>query len=257
MARLHTTKTLITKATLTGLTACFLFLIIGTTKTVHAEAPVTDPVLAHCLKIVEGPSLKAGCRNEDTVKTTKNVATYYCNNNTKDSKAGCLTNKAIEFIDETVNSSPQPKNENDFNQKLQKVLKATGHSLTKPAKGDFGNLPAEDTSVTKGYEPSHADVCGASDKNPVNLSLSIGCKGKGNPITDAAFAIIRFLSNGVGLVIVGSLIMGGIQYAGSRDEPQSVAIATKRIQSTVIALVIYIFGYAFLNYIIPAGFLGQ
>ncbi len=84
--------------------------------------------------------------------------------------------------------------------------------------------------------------------------IDIGCKGQGNQITDASFAIIRFLSNGVGLIIIGSIIVGGIQYTASRGDPQATANAIKRIQSTMIALVIFIFGYAILNYILPAGF---
>ncbi len=111
--------------------------------------------------------------------------------------------------------------------------------------------------ATLAYAPvvSAAHVCGGGrGENPYTPSIEIGCTGKGNPITDATFAIIRFLSNGVGLIIIGSLIVGGIQYSASRGDPQATANAIKRIQSTIFALLIYIFGYAFLNYIIPKGF---
>jgi hypothetical protein len=91
----------------------------------------------------------------------------------------------------------------------------------------------------------------------VHTTINIGCKGKGNPIADATFAVIRFLSNGVGLVIVGSLVYGGIQYSASRGDPQATAMAVNRLRSTLLALFIFIFGYTILNYLIPAGFLGQ
>lgn len=97
-------------------------------------------------------------------------------------------------------------------------------------------------------------VCGDKSQEVVT-AIDIGCKGKGNPITDTMFAIIRFLSAGVGLVIIGSIIVGGVQYSASRGDPQATANAVKRIQNTMIALVIFIFGYAILNYVIPAGFL--
>jgi hypothetical protein len=97
-------------------------------------------------------------------------------------------------------------------------------------------------------------VCGAG-ANATKLSINIGCKGEGNPIADAAFAIIRLLSDGVGLVIIASIIVAGIQYSASRGDPQSTAKAIKRIQSTLMALLIFIFGYAILNYIIPNSFL--
>jgi hypothetical protein len=103
------------------------------------------------------------------------------------------------------------------------------------------------------------DVCGGQVDGrdvAVGLSIKIGCKGKGNPIADAAFAIIRILSNGVGLVIIGSIVYGGIQYTGSRGDPQATAMAVNRIRSSLFALLLFIFGYAILNYLIPAGFLG-
>jgi len=104
-----------------------------------------------------------------------------------------------------------------------------------------------------GDSTAHNDVCGEGD-DAVNVSINIGCSGKGNPITDMVFAIIRILSDGVGLVVIGSIIVGGIQYTASRGDPQSTAMAVNRIRSSVFALIIYIFGYAILNFIIPQGF---
>jgi len=99
-----------------------------------------------------------------------------------------------------------------------------------------------------------ANRCGKG-ANAVKTSINIGCQGKGNPILDMTFGIIRFLSAGVGLVIVASMVYAGIQYASSRGDPNATAQAIKRIQSNVIALLIFIFGYAILNYVLPAGFL--
>ncbi len=96
--------------------------------------------------------------------------------------------------------------------------------------------------------------CGAGDSK-TTTSIDIGCVGKGNAITDATFAIIRFLTNGVGIVIVASLVVAGIQYTSSKGEPNETAKAIKRIQSNVVALLMFIFAYAMLNYIIPGGLL--
>jgi hypothetical protein len=86
-------------------------------------------------------------------------------------------------------------------------------------------------------------------------SIDLGCQGKGNSILDLMFAAIRFLSIGVGLVIVASLVYAGIQYIGSRGDPNANALAVKRINSNVTALLIYIFAFAILNYVIPGQFL--
>lgn len=83
------------------------------------------------------------------------------------------------------------------------------------------------------------------------------CQSYHSATMDLLFAIVRFLSDGVGLVIIASIIIGGIQYTFSRGEPQAIAAATKRIQSSIIALVVFIFAYALLNFIIPNGIFGQ
>ena len=88
----------------------------------------------------------------------------------------------------------------------------------------------------------------------IKTSIDFGCDSKGNPIVDLIFAIIRFLSAGVGLVVIASVIVGGIQYILSRGDPQATQKAVGRLVTTVIALIIYIFAYAILNYVIPGGF---
>jgi hypothetical protein len=92
--------------------------------------------------------------------------------------------------------------------------------------------------------------CG-SGKTAYHPSLDLGCSGKGNSILDLTFAAIRFLSIGVGLVIVASMVYAGLQYIGARGDPNANAQAIKRIQSNVTALLIFIFAYALINYVVP------
>jgi hypothetical protein len=123
-----------------------------------------------------------------------------------------------------------------------------------PSENSGGGLSSPAT--TSGSGPYY---CGADNATngtkAVRTSIDIGCKGVGNPIADAAFAVIRFLSNGVGLVVIASIIWGGIQYTTSRGDPQATAKAVGRIRSSLIALLIFIFSYALLNYIVPGVFL--
>jgi len=107
-------------------------------------------------------------------------------------------------------------------------------------------MPATASAASKHY-------CGQS-KEQVETSIDIGCRGQGNPITDMMFAIIRLLSDGVGLVIVGSIILGGIQYTMSAGDPQAASKAVNRIRSTVFALILFLFAYPLLNYLLPSGF---
>ena len=117
-----------------------------------------------------------------------------------------------------------------------------------------GNTALTGTPVVKAVQTTKTpNQCG-SGTDSVVTAINIGCKGVGNPITDMTFAIIRFLSAGVGLVIIGSIIVAGIQYSASNGDPQAAAKAKSRISSTLTALVIFIFSYALLNYLIPGGF---
>jgi hypothetical protein len=57
----------------------------------------------------------------------------------------------------------------------------------------------------------------------------------------------------VGIVVVISLIMGGIQYSTAEGDPQKSAKAKDRISKTIIALVAFFFFYAFMQFLIPGG----
>ncbi len=92
---------------------------------------------------------------------------------------------------------------------------------------------------------------GGSGESSVKTTIDLGCTGKGNPILDMLFAFIRFLSIGAGLVIIASLVYAGIQYTGSRGDPNANKLAVKRIQANVAALLVFIFAYAILNYLLP------
>jgi hypothetical protein len=120
--------------------------------------------------------------------------------------------------------------------------------------------PGATTSTTTGGTVTEGKYhCGqynsdATKNEAVTTSIDFGCTGKGNAITDITFAIIRVLSDGVGLVVVASLVYAGIMYTLSRGDPQATAKAIGRMRSSIIALIVFIFGYAILNYVIPAGF---
>lgn len=102
-------------------------------------------------------------------------------------------------------------------------------------------------------DPVGGYSCGGKDQE-IKTTINIGCRHQGNPIVDSTFAIIRLLSVGVGLAVVAGLIIAGIQLTASRGDPQLRAKAIGRIYNVVIALFVYIFAYAILNFVIPIGF---
>ena len=88
--------------------------------------------------------------------------------------------------------------------------------------------------ITAGAKPNDKNHCGIADvlKNGINI-----------------------LSATVGIVIVAMVIIGGIQYSTSGDDPQAVAKAKGKIINALLALVVFVFGYAFLQWVVPGGVL--
>lgn len=125
------------------------------------------------------------------------------------------------------------------------ILSGIGASITSPVYAGTlcgaGNDPTVKPVLAKPYA--------------VKTAIDFGCTNTGNPISDLAFAIIRLLSDGVGIVVIGSVIVGGIQFSASRSDPQATSAAIGRIRSSLVALLIYIFAFSILNYLIPGGFL--
>lgn len=58
-----------------------------------------------------------------------------------------------------------------------------------------------------------------------------------------------------GLAVVISIIIAGIQYSASGGDPSKVAASRKRIFNAVVALLAFMFLYAFINWVIPGGIL--
>ena len=88
--------------------------------------------------------------------------------------------------------------------------------------------------------------------------FNFGCVGekgpKGlNPIEDLAFAVLRFLSVGVGIAVVIAVIGAGIQYTASEGNAEVTTKAKKRIRSAIIGLLVYIFAFSLFQYLVPGG----
>jgi hypothetical protein len=72
-------------------------------------------------------------------------------------------------------------------------------------------------------------------------------------INDYVNPAIKVLTALVGIVAVLSIVIAGIQYASSADDPGTVTKAKQRIFNVGIGLVAYIFLLSFLNYLVPGG----
>jgi hypothetical protein len=134
------------------------------------------------------------------------------------------------------------------------TIKAKDGSLFTGQLNDKGQCIYDNTGSTQlGDKPGDPGViyCGDTNKNPIVMSIDIGCKHKGNAILDALFAVVRFLTVGVSFVIIASMIVASIQFTASRGDPQATAGSLKRMASNASALLLFIFIYAILNWLVP------
>ncbi|HSX30398.1 MAG TPA: pilin [Candidatus Saccharimonadales bacterium] len=65
--------------------------------------------------------------------------------------------------------------------------------------------------------------------------------------------IINLLAALVGIAVVASIIIGGVQYGSSAGDPQKVSAAKARIRNAIIALLTFFFLYGLLNFLLPSG----
>lgn len=236
------------------LTISLVLFVPTLTLRASAEPASTSPVYTACLKALEkAEKARVACQDDQTLQQARNVATWHCEDVpfADDKKSECIESKAIKYIQEAA--TPRPHSAREYTNRLTKVLKTKGGSLTSAsttAGSSTGNLTANLGTTTTSFHCGHKDSNNDKDQ-AIATSINIGCKGQGNAIMDLMFAIIRFLSNGAGLVIIGSLVLGGIQYTISRGDPQGTATAINRIRSVMFALLLFIFSYAILNYLIP------
>ncbi len=65
--------------------------------------------------------------------------------------------------------------------------------------------------------------------------------------------LINALSGLVGIIVVIMIIVGGIQYSAAGDDPQKITEAKQKITNALLALFVFIFMFAFLQWVVPGG----
>lgn len=67
--------------------------------------------------------------------------------------------------------------------------------------------------------------------------------------------IIMFLTVSVGVIAAISLVVAAIQYSSAGGDSGKVEKAKGRIYQTIVGIIVYIFLAAFINYLVPGGFI--
>lgn len=135
--------------------------------------------------------------------------------------------------------------------------------INKDGTSDVGNGADQGGSNDGGAcDPAHTDSVACACKDPAastvcNDPATAGdCTSSTNNcdfIRQYVNPAIQLFSVAFGLFAVISLIVAGINYSMSEGDPQKSARAKSRIVNTVIAIVAYLFLYAFLQFLVPGG----
>jgi amino acid transporter len=95
--------------------------------------------------------------------------------------------------------------------------------------------------------------CGNVQTSIINCSQN-GSSGVSNSgIWGILLLVINILSVGVGVLAVGGIVYGAILYGTAADSSEQTKKAKEIIRNVVIGILLYVFMYAFLNYLIPGG----
>lgn len=115
--------------------------------------------------------------------------------------------------------------------------------------------PSSGSCVTcsNGQQVDNTFECPATD--PAATSTSCAEAKNCDLVTKYVNPFINLLSALIGVVVVIAIVVGGIQYSAAGGDPQTVALAKQRIMHALIALLVFIFLYALLNFLIPGGLL--
>lgn len=92
--------------------------------------------------------------------------------------------------------------------------------------------------------------------NNATTGKTVQCIDSNKIITNVINPAVKVFSVLIGVVSVVMLIIAGIIYSASQDDPKRVALAKKIILDVLIGIAVYVFLFAILNYLLPQGVRG-
>jgi hypothetical protein len=80
-----------------------------------------------------------------------------------------------------------------------------------------------------------------------------GCSSSDNAIIETIISIFNWASIGVGVVVVAFVIVGAIVYTTAAGNQERSKKGMEIIRNAILALILYLAMWAFLNYLVPGG----
>jgi len=121
-------------------------------------------------------------------------------------------------------------------------------------KNGFVKISCTDKRFVESYKSKGVE-CRDKNNKVIPCDAALKCTTNCDLVGKYATPLINVLAALVGVAATASIIMGGIQYAASADDPQKVNAAKRRIMNSLFALLAFLFFYAFLQWLVPGGVL--
>ena len=137
---------------------------------------------------------------------------------------------------------------------LGSLLPASADAARQPSKtpADCASGKIQDNPKAVDDKDAPAKICVSLGNDCPKFANKTGICSD-NPIIRNLNTIVNVLSGLVGVVVVGVIVLGGIQYASAGDKAEAVSAAKQRITNGLIALLAFLFIFAFLQWLIPGG----
>lgn len=167
-----------------------------------------------------------------------------------DSQATNQENCRQKYIEQCEKDFPRKKSTCQ-NISVADINRCTGDGSNNKLKADCFNrieAPAdEDDSSAASSSDYNENDCASGSFDQLD--------GNNCGILKYILLITNVLSGIAGTVIVAMIIVGGIQYATAGPDPSKIQAAKLKITNALLALLLFIFGFAILQYFVPGGIL--
>jgi hypothetical protein len=108
--------------------------------------------------------------------------------------------------------------------------------------------PLDDNSKDQDRGENDVNIFTNQDKNDCKDGLEGDCK-----IVETIILITNVLAGLAATVIVAMIVVGGIQYSMAGSDAAKVQAAKQKITNALIALLLLIFGFSFIQWLVPGG----
>jgi hypothetical protein len=168
-----------------------------------------------------------------------------------------------------TNSADKATCDNAYDARIKSMAQAAGEAAGKAGKASpcaslgFGGSGAKaecdksyKTGVNEAGQASNHSCGGVAtyfDFGAACTGTSTDAGGSASPIIALGLVLVSWVTALVGVGVVGGIVYGGFLYLTAQDNSGQTQKGVTIIVNSVVALIVWVFAYALINFIIPGG----